>query len=64
MQEKLPYEFNDEERKIVFYRHDLPSPWSNYLSNGQNARVRYAGGGGKVLDEVAYDLSADALSLL
>ncbi len=46
MQEKLPYEFNDEERKIVFYRHDLPSPWINYLSNGRmHAFVSQAGGG-------------------
>lgn len=46
MQEKLPYEFNDEERKISFHRHDLPSPWINYLSNGRmHAFVSQAGGG-------------------
>ena len=42
----LPYEFQDKERKIVFNRHDLPSPWINYLSNGRlHAFVSQAGGG-------------------
>ncbi len=43
---KLPYEFRDDERKIVFTRHDLPTPWINYLSNGKmHAFVSQAGGG-------------------
>ena len=42
----LPYEFCDEERKIVFSRYDLPQPWINYLSNGtMHAFVSHAGGG-------------------
>lgn len=42
----LPYEFKDEERKISFKRHDLSSPWINYLSNGRmHAFVSQAGGG-------------------
>ena len=46
MKEKLPYCFNDKERKIVFDRYDLPSPWINYLSNGRmHAFVSQAGGG-------------------
>lgn len=46
MQEKLPYEFQDENRKITFCRHDLPTPWINYLSNGRmHAFVSQAGGG-------------------
>ncbi len=46
MENKLPYEFKDEQRKIVFSRHDLPSPWINYLSNGKmHAFVSQAGGG-------------------
>lgn len=43
---KLPYEFKDEQRKIVFSKHNLPSPWINYLSNGRmHAFVSQAGGG-------------------
>lgn len=43
---KLPYSFNDSERKIVFNRYDLPQPWINYLSNGKmHAFVSQAGGG-------------------
>ena len=43
---KLPYEFHDGDRKIVFSRHDLPQPWINYLSNGKmHAFVSQAGGG-------------------
>lgn len=44
--EKLPYAFQDNERKIRFDRFDLPSPWINYLSNGRmHAFVSQAGGG-------------------
>jgi cellobiose phosphorylase len=43
---KLPYQFQDADRKIVFNRHDLPQPWINYLSNGRlHAFVSQAGGG-------------------
>lgn len=43
---KLPYRFEDEERRIEFDRFDLPSPWINYLSNGRmHAFVSQAGGG-------------------
>ena len=46
LKNKLPYKFNDEERKIIFDRHDLPTPWINYLSNGKmHAFVSQAGGG-------------------
>ena len=42
----LPYEFDDKNRLIRFFRHDLPQPWINYLSNGQlHAFVSQAGGG-------------------
>lgn len=41
-----PYRFNDRERSITIQRHDLPSPWINYLSNGNfHAFVSQAGGG-------------------
>lgn len=43
---ELPYEFRDAERKITFFRHDMPQPWINYLSNGKmHAFVSQAGGG-------------------
>lgn len=42
----LPYRFDDRERRIIFNRHDFPSPWINYLSNGKmHAFVSQAGGG-------------------
>ena len=44
--DKLPYQFDDEQRKIRFNRFDLPAPWINYLSNGRmHAFVSQAGGG-------------------
>jgi cellobiose phosphorylase len=43
---KQPYEFNDEARSITIHRVDLPTPWINYLSNGNlHAFVSQAGGG-------------------
>lgn len=46
MNEKLPYRFDDENRRIIFTRQDLPQPWINYLSNGRmHAFVSQAGGG-------------------
>lgn len=42
----LPYYFDDNTRKIVFTRHDMPQPWINYLSNGKfHAFISQAGGG-------------------
>ena len=42
----LPYAFNDPDRSITIRRPDLPSPWINYLSNGNlHAFVSQAGGG-------------------
>ncbi len=29
------YEFDDKNKEIVFKRHDMPSPWMNYLTNGE-----------------------------
>ena len=29
------YEFDDKNREIIFKRHDMPSPWMNYLTNGE-----------------------------
>jgi len=44
--ENLPYSFDDKERKIIFNKFDLPSPWINYLSNGKmHAFVSQTGGG-------------------
>ncbi len=46
MNTNLPYEFHNKDREIVFNRHDLPTPWINYLSNGRmHAFVSQAGGG-------------------
>ena len=43
---KLPYQFNDNNREIRFDKFDLPTPWINYLSNGRmHAFVSQAGGG-------------------
>lgn len=28
------YEFDDKNNEILFYCHDMPSPWINYLTNG------------------------------
>ena len=40
------YSFNDEKRSIEITRHDVPSAWINYLSNGRmHAFVSQAGGG-------------------
>ncbi len=40
------YRFDDSAREIVVQRHDTPSPWVNYLSNGSlHAFVSQAGGG-------------------
>lgn len=40
------YAFNDKDRAITFYRHDMPCAWINYISNGtMHAFVSQAGGG-------------------
>jgi len=40
------YMFDDEKRQIIIYKHDLNSPWINYLSNGRmHAFISQAGGG-------------------
>jgi cellobiose phosphorylase len=40
------YAFHDSEKEIVFLRHDAPTPWMNYLSNGVfHAMISQAGGG-------------------
>jgi cellobiose phosphorylase len=42
----LPYTFDDANRAIQVHRYDLPTPWINYLSNGNlHAFVSHAGGG-------------------
>ncbi len=38
--------FNDTEKEVCFKRHDTPSPWINYLSNGTfHTMLSQAGGG-------------------
>lgn len=40
------YEFKDSEKQIKINRHDTPTPWMNYLSNGTfHAMISQAGGG-------------------
>ena len=40
------YRFDDARQAVTMLRHDLPSPWINYLSNGSlHAFVSQAGGG-------------------
>ena len=29
------YEFDDVRKEVVFHRHDMPSPWMNYLNNDE-----------------------------
>lgn len=42
----LFYEFDDDCREVRFLRHDMPTPWMNYLSNGTfTAMISHAGGG-------------------
>ena len=39
------YEFDDVNNEIVFYRHDMPTPWMNYLTNGEFfTMISHAGG--------------------
>ncbi|MHA6530491.1 GH36-type glycosyl hydrolase domain-containing protein [Paenibacillus sp. BAC0078] len=40
------YTFRDGEKEVVFNRHDMPTPWMNYLSNGTfHTMLSHAGGG-------------------
>ena len=40
------YEFKDSEKQIKINRHDTPTPWMNYLSNGTfHTMISQAGGG-------------------
>jgi cellobiose phosphorylase len=40
------FSFRDEEREVEFKRHDTPTPWMNYLSNGTfHTMMSQAGGG-------------------
>ena len=39
------YRFNDRDREIVFLRHDMPSPWMNYLTNGKLFTMMSQAGG-------------------
>ena len=56
--DKLPYQFDDEQRIIRFNRFDLPAPWINYLSNGRmHAFVSQA-------VAVAHDVPPDPVSVL
>ncbi len=46
MNDNEAYCFDDKSRSIRIFRHDLPTPWINYLSNGRlHAFVSQAGGG-------------------
>lgn len=39
------YRFDDEQREIVFSRYDTPTPWMNYLTNGEMyTMISHAGG--------------------
>ncbi len=39
------YQFDDEKSEIIFKRHDMPSPWMNYLTNGEMfTMISQAGG--------------------
>ena len=39
------YSFDDANKEIIFHRHDMPSPWMNYLTNGTMfTMMSHAGG--------------------
>lgn len=40
------YEFNDNDKEIKFKRHDTPTPWMNYFSNGTFTTMMSQAGGG------------------
>lgn len=40
------FAFRDEAKEVEFYRHDMPTPWMNYLSNGTfHTMLSHVGGG-------------------
>lgn len=40
------YAFRDDQKEVEFKRHDMPTPWMNYLSNGTfHTMLSHAGGG-------------------
>lgn len=39
------YYFDDENKEVVFTRHDMPSPWINYLFNGETFTMMSHSGG-------------------
>ena len=39
------YTFDDANKEIVFHRHDMPSPWMNYLTNGTMFTMMSQAGG-------------------
>ncbi|OKP67900.1 hypothetical protein A3842_27530 [Paenibacillus sp. P3E] len=40
------FSFRDEAKEVEFKRHDMPTPWMNYLSNGTfHTMLSHAGGG-------------------
>ncbi len=42
----MVYKFDDENREIVFTKHNTPTPWMNYLSNGTfHTMISQVGGG-------------------
>ena len=44
-QKKEYYEFDDQNKEVVFKRYDMPSPWMNFLTNGEFfTMISHAGG--------------------
>ena len=39
------YHFDDVNNEVVFHRHDMPSPWMNYLTNGEFFTMMSQAGG-------------------
>ena len=35
VEKKGYYEFDDLNKEVVFKRYDMPSPWMNFLTNGE-----------------------------
>ncbi len=40
------YQFDDINNEIIFHRYDMPSPWMNYLTNGEFFTMMSQAGGG------------------
>ena len=44
------YEFYDVRKEVVFHRHDMPSPWMNYLNNDEfYTMISQAGGNARII---------------